>query len=76
MSEDPWSKLLKARNDLSTAQNYLGDAIGGIEVPEVPRNASEAADRQRRIRRQIKSAEREIDRAKRRLGIEDGGRDE
>ena len=73
---NPWSEIIQARDDLSTAENYIGDAIGGLAIDESPVNHNQAEQRQQEIARQISNAEREIERAKRRLGIKGGQPDE
>ena len=72
----PWSEIIQARNNLSTAENYLRDAIGGLVVDESPATPDQAEERKQQIARHIHDAEREIERAKRRLGIEGGKADE
>ena len=67
---NPWSEIIQARDNLSTAENYLGDAIGGLVVDEGPVTHDQAEERKQQIARHIHDAEREIERAKRRLGIE------
>jgi len=73
---DPWSKIIRARDNLSTAENYLGDAIGGLVVDESLATPDQAEERKQQIARHIHDAEREIERAKRRLGIEGGQTDD
>ena len=73
---NPWSEIIQARDDLSTAENYLGDAIGGLTVDESPVTHNQAEERVQQIARHINDAEREIERAKRRLGIEGGQTDD
>jgi len=73
---NPWSEIIQARDNLSTAENYLGDAIGGLTIDENPVSYDQADERQQEIARHISNAEREIERAKRRLGIEGGQADE
>lgn len=73
---NPWCEIVQARDNLSTAENYLGDAIGGLTVDESPVTHDQAEERKQQIARHISNAEREIQRAKRRLGIEGGQTDE
>ena len=73
---NPWSEIIQARDNLSTAENYLRDAIGGLTVDESPVTHDQAEERIQQIARHIHDAEREIERAKRRLGIEGGRSDE
>lgn len=73
---NPWSEIVQARDNLSTAENYLGDAIGGLTIGESPVTHDQADERQQEIARHISNAEREIERAKRRLGIGGGQADE
>ena len=68
--------VVRTRDSLSTASNYLGDAVGELVSDDVPITTEQAAERKARVERHIRDAERSIERAKHRLGIEDGDRDE
>jgi len=69
---NPWSEIIQARGNLSTAENYLEDAVGGLTIDEHPVSHEQADEFQQEIARHISDAEREIERAKRRLGIAGG----
>jgi hypothetical protein len=73
---NPWAEIIQARGNLSTAENYLGDAVGGLTIDEHPVSHEQADELQQEIARHISDAEREIEQAKRRLGIERGQFDE
>lgn len=72
---DPWNSILQARDSLSTSKNYLGDAIGALMDPDLPVTKEQVDERRTTVETRIRDAERELERAKRRLGIddEDGG---
>ena len=72
IKRNPWHEIVQARDNLSTDENYLGDAIGVLTIGENPITYDQADDRQQQIARHISNTEREIERAKRRLGIEGG----
>jgi hypothetical protein len=76
IKRNPWYEIVQARNNLSKAENYLGDAIGGLTIDGNPLTYDQADERQQQIARHISNAERDIERAKRRLGIEGGQADE
>ena len=67
---DPWMEIVGAKNALSTAGNILDDAIGEMTKQEQPTTEQQAAKRRETVRQQIDRAERELQRARRKLGVD------
>lgn len=76
---NPFRQITTARNELSSASNYLDDAVGVIHESEFQPTREQADNHADEIDRFIRDAERCIRRARERLGIEqpqDGDGDE
>lgn len=73
----PFKDVCRARDEMSSAGNYLSDAIGELVEGDLPVTEEQAEKRLNAVDRHLRNAETGIRRARRRLGLdEDGDRDE
>lgn len=67
---NPWKEIVGAHECLNSARNYLNDAMGAVMAEERPATQEQAEERMAEVEGFIRYTERELDRAKRTLDMD------